>query len=767
MYLSIITVLLLSYLGSAQIVPIPTTSCREQLYNYYVARGTTFVLAPGTLPPQPVNITLLPGIGAEIVFAFNSIAQEYQRLIPPVGNTNITTVNYVSFDYPWCTTGIQVICGGPLLRNLPKADVCTVVVDYDVFDPYTGGRAFVYNSAAAENATIQPGCENGNIVVRILGNFSGLLLDTPTTITNISYYTYSYTGLMPPSAEALNLSFEEALDEYQQTGCYPTPGTTIPPVPRGQYELVCKSDRLACAVTPRPGLHIEPLLPVPGYMCTGPTGLDNVGDGRIVWSISVYGEKMGPDYGALYTVTFCMTYDAACVENAMNDNTAHYTLAGTRTQYVSPFGSFESVMVINFRNGLSFTTPIYPYAVTDPFIREIPCICGLSMDCGPNGAINLGPTSKVLNPDNAIPVANATNSFFILPGNQTLYLDASGSFDPDNAPNLLTFYWKVYNSTPTPVIITDPFSPNTTVTGDFIVGVYRFIVYVSDGQTVVYDLVNVTVELNIINVILPADFDAQWQFITECPPVGQLPNLTQAIILNGSASYGANPAIPLFYNWTQISGNPITVPFRCDPSTVGYYNLEGLFNTNESIAYFIPASYGIYTFRLTISDNGTSPTRFADIHISVELNFDGPNSTNNNYTDYPDSPNYNIPNRTVPTISFPPTIPPPPFNDLTRSPSNNDPVPTPIPSPFNITPFNNTNSSSLTLIISTIITDFLSIFRSIVFPRLPDPTASEWALLLLIFVGMVLGWILLFGAVIVLLPYDYINSQYDLALPAY
>jgi len=369
------------------------------------------------------------------------------------------------------------------------------------------------------------------------------------------------------------------------------------------------------------------------------------------------------------------------------------------------------------------------------------------MDCTVNNQpFPEGPPSKQLNPNNAIPIANATN-VAILPGFQTVTLDASASFDPDNLPNPLTFFWKVYNSTPTPVTIDDPRSPIINVTGNFTLGVYSFIVYVSDGQIVVYDLVNISVQPNVIQVILPRDFEVQWQFITTCPTQ---PLPSQAIILNGSATFGENPTIPLFYNWTQVSGNTITVPFACNPATVDYFNVEAFFNANESIAYFIPASYGIYTFCLNVSDGGISPWRQKCIHISVELNFDPPNSTNRNYTDFPDAPIYNFSNGSVPTISFPP-ISPAPVNDLTRSPSINDPVPTPIPIPLPPSG-SNTTSPAPTPIIPPIFP---------VFPRLREPTAVEYAVLLVAFIPMVLLWILLFGACCAFIGEDYENSRYD------
>lgn len=737
--------LLIAYGNNAQV----TTFCDDQLLNYYFRLGTLYRVNETNPLLNPINISLIPGM-IQIEFLFGSIARLYESLTPGIEGPPLPVINYVSFDYPWCTTSVTVVCGTTLLRNLPKNPLCDII-DYDVLGPDIAGRAFIYNDDDA-----QPEC-NGNIIVQLFGNFDIVVNNSQLFTT----YTYSYTGLIPDDTAERNLTLQEAVVEYQNSLCVDSSGFDLPPVREGQDQFVCRGNTLAqpvCLGT-RPGRPSDPLLPVPSYACRGlgPGGEPN--GTLLVWFITVYGETNAVISGANYSLHFCESYDAACIAMIVLPF-PYITFSGTRTQYISNFSDFESGLVLDYEIGdfgisESFTRPVYPFAVTDPFIRDIPCICGLSIDCGPDGFIKLGGTSKVLNPNNAIPVANATGNLFILPGVQTITLDASASFDPDNLPNPLSFYWKVYNSTPSPVTIDDPTSPIINVTADFVLGVYRFIVYVSDGQVVVYDLVNVSVQLNVIRVILPPDFDAQWQFITTCPSNGEASLIPLAIILNGSATFGENPSIPLFYNWTQISGNPIPTPFQCNPATVDYHNVEGFFNRNESIAYFIPASYGIYTFCLNVSDGGISPSRSKCIHISVELNFDGPNSTDRNYTDYPDAPIYNFSNGSVPTISFPP-ISPAPVNDLTRSPSNNDPVPTPIPAPLPAPPtFNETVNVTVPPI--TIIPGF----GSIIFPVLREPSLVDWAILLLAIVCMVYGWVLLFGACCITLEEDYAHSRYD------
>lgn len=731
------------------IVKTQETYCEDQIFNYYLSLGSEYRVNDTTPLLEPIRYSFLDGMfGVELTISFESIARLYQSQTPSLVNATPAIINYVSFDFPPCVTSIEVVCGGALLRSLPKNDLCQLV-DYDVLSPNTGGRVFVYNNEAINGSVLQPGC-TGDIVIRLLtSSDNSISINVNDTSPAYTYFTYSVTGLLPGDL-AINLTLEEAIAEYQNTLCLFTNGFSAFPLP-GQQELVCRvnpSIQLVCD-KPRPGTAADPLLPIPTYACRGPEGGN---DTRLVWFVTVYGQGNATVEGARYGIDYCETYDAACRARAEAIQADRVTFAGTRNQYISPYSSFESGIVLAFNDNQTFTRPIYPFAVTDPFIRDIPCICGLSMDCTADGKIIFGFTSKVLKPNNAIPVANASSNIFILPGQQCVTLDASASFDPDNGPNTLSFFWKVYNATPTPVTIDNPTLPTVFVCGNFVVGLYRFIVYVSDGQQVVYDIVNVTVAENIIRVVLPRYVEVQWMFVTECPAdVASL--LALSYPLNGSASFGENPAIPLFYNWTQIAGSNITVPYQCDPDTVDYYNVEAFLNTNRSIANVVFPAYGIYTFRLTISDNGTSPTRYQDIQVSVELNFDSPNGTDRNYTDYPDSPTYNIDaNTTVPTVSFLP-ISQAPVNDLTRSPSFNDPVVTPIPAPL---PTPNVTNNTINPI--TIVPNFPVSF---VFPRLPEPSAAEWGVFLIGVVAMLLGWVLLFGAMIAFLPYDYIYSQWD------
>ena len=698
--------------------------CSLQFQAYYAAVANAIGGSPPVGPAlPPLSITTFGG-GIEIEFAFESVARQYQSVLnltePPI-------ITYVSFIRPWCTTSVQVICGGALLFSLPKTALCHII-DYDVHAENSAGRFFLYNPEAS--GTPLPTSCNGNLKVRMFG---GLVVGppNPSSIVNESLFSYSLAGL---PLTFTNLSAPDATMDYQNSLCDPVLVTNLSSIPVNQTQLLCVDREIMCAVTPRPGTNIQVVAPLPNYACRGP--VPGEPGNFMVWQVSFLGQASNPLVDN-YCVKFCAQYDAAC--QVLTGFECRQIFPGTRAQWRSNFTSFDSVIVILYANNVSFYNPHYTPYVTDIFVRDVPCICGLSVDCKSDGQIDFdSEISKILNPNNAAPQVNTTTPLFILPGQQRINVTAWASFDPDNLPNLLTFQWKVYNTTPSPVIIEGADSPNATVVSDFVLGTYQFIVYVSDGQIVYFGLVNITVELNVIIVVLARSLEVQYILLRECPsPPGSLPNSTVSIPLNGSASFGLNPNITLYYNWTQTAGSNITVPFECDPATVDYYPVEALYDTNTSIMKFVPPAYGIYTFRLTICDNGTSPCRFQEIHVSVELNFDSPNSTKNNYTDFPDAPTFNVSNGSVPTISFVPT-PPSPFQPITRPPSFYVPTAEPVPQP--------TGPSSF-------------------FPQLPPPSTVELALLFFAFMCAILIWFLLCGYCLSQLRNDH-KSYFD-RIPIY
>lgn len=701
-------------------------TCAAQFQAYYQGIGNLIrsPLPPGTAL-EPIIITTFAG-GINISFNFGSVARQYQSALTPGILTSPPIINYVSFIRPWCTTSIEVVCGGALLTSLPKTAYCRII-DYDVHAEPAAGRFFLYNPEAS-GIPLPASCD-GNLKVRMFGEFV-VGPGVPNSFLNESRYSYSLRGL---PREFRNLSLTDAITDYQTSLCEPIyVDTNLDNIPDNQTQLVCGDKDISCAVVPRPGTNNQQIAPTPSFACVG--SVPGEAGQFMVWHISFLGQANSLKL-INYGVKFCAQFDDAC--NTTTGFTNRQGFPGTRVQWRSNFTGFDSVIVILFPTipgSITFFNPHYVPAVTDPFIRQVPCICGLSVDCTATGRIDFDSEySKVLQPNNAPPRVNATTPIFILPGQQRINVSAWASFDPDRLPNTLTFRWEVYNTTPSPVVIENPDSPNATVVANFVLGTYQLIVYVSDGQIVYFARVNITAEANVIIVVLARYIEVQYVLLRECPsPLGSLPNSSVSIPLNGSASFGLNPVIPLFYNWTQTSGSNITVPFECDPSTVDYYPVEALYDTNTSIMKFVPPVYGLYTFRLTVCDNGTSPCRFQEIHVSVELNFDGPNSTKDSYTDFPDAPTFNVSNGSVPTISFVPTSGAS-FQPFPRPPSFFVPTAEPLPSSTNVTSF---------------------------FPRLPPPSAAELALLFFALICAILMWFLLFSFCLSQLRNDH-RSYFD------
>lgn len=696
-----------------------TYECKDQLTNFYANLGLS-----SSIPTLPViDITPIPGNnGADLTFRFESVARTYQASIPGLSGAPLPIIEYVSFSYPWCVTGIQVMCGGELRQNLPKTWACGIL-DYDYGgNSMEGGRLFITRNASCDT-----------LRVRLLG-----ALTLPLANTLGALYTYSITGLPPSSGK--NLTLSEALSEYQSSWCFDSYGNTT--LPAQQHQLVCDGQQLRCQVSPRPsdaGSN-RPFTPLPTWACRG-----NITPGGVpvsVWYINGYDLPFGARE-ATVGVQFCARYDTTCIDPIQTLTIE----SGMRQQLISRFDSLDSVLVLTF-NGTKVHYDAGYQRSLEPFIRDVPCVCGLSVLCAPDGTIGgTGGFFKILNPSNILPVAIAGSNFSILLNTPSVILNASDSFDKDRAPNTLSYYWKVHNTTPSAVTIECVTCAVTRVTGPFVKGKYAFIFYASDDQDVTHDVIGFLADDNIIHAILPPDFDAQFELVTQCPQFDTqgyplLGDNFTAIILNGSQSYNENPGFPIFYEWTQTTGNDIslTMPIVCDPATVDYLNFEAFWRRNESASIFVPSTLGIYCFRLTVNDGTGERFAYEEMCVSVEDNFDTPNATDRNYTDYPNLPGYNHSDPSVPTINFEPVVQTP-TNDLTRNPS---PFIPPSPPP--------------TATVSTGVA-----FLTILFPRLPPPSLIAQLLLLFVTIACLLVFILLTGYCIAYMPVDdlddYIEQQ--------
>jgi hypothetical protein len=142
--------------------------------------------------------------------------------------------------------------------------------------------------------------------------------------------------------------------------------------------------------------------------------------------------------------------------------------------------------------------------------------------------------------------------------------------------------------------------------------------------------------------------------------------------VNGSASHGTNPAIPLYYQWRQLTGFQLN--YFCDPN--GFIATSGFFNATSAILEFVPRTFGRYLFELTVTDNVSTST--ARVQVQVDPDFQQPPSTFTPIINLTDPPILNL---TPPTrvelnftnVTLPPLAPHAPIAPPT--PSNITPPP--------------------------------------------------------------------------------------------
>ncbi|QHJ13834.1 hypothetical protein FX988_04114 [Paraglaciecola mesophila] len=196
-------------------------------------------------------------------------------------------------------------------------------------------------------------------------------------------------------------------------------------------------------------------------------------------------------------------------------------------------------------------------------------------------------------PDPQKPIATASSAPTLFK-DQVIQLNGSGSFDPDEAPEALTYSWVLVsapdNSTVTQADIVEPESANASVQPD-VYGEYRFELIVSDGLLSDSAIVTVTV----INraPIAHAGNDQNTE----------LNELTQ---LDGSASSDADGDL-LTYAWSVASV----------PSGSAVTELQGSTSVNPS---FTPDVAGDYVFTLVVSDAEDSSTSDSVVVRVAEAN---------------------------------------------------------------------------------------------------------------------------------------------------
>ena len=186
---------------------------------------------------------------------------------------------------------------------------------------------------------------------------------------------------------------------------------------------------------------------------------------------------------------------------------------------------------------------------------------------------------RVLSLNNA-PVADAGENLHVYVGD-TVYLDASGSFDPDD--DVLTYSWSQTSGAQVEMAGAASIHPTFTPTTS---GVLGFMVTVSDGQASSTDSVSVTVDD--VNQVPVADAGDD-----------QVANIGDTVVLDGSLSYDPD-GDAISFIWSQVQGARVS-----------------LTSSNSAAPSFVPTEQGVYVFELRVYDG--SDTSSADtVTITVQ-----------------------------------------------------------------------------------------------------------------------------------------------------
>ena len=187
---------------------------------------------------------------------------------------------------------------------------------------------------------------------------------------------------------------------------------------------------------------------------------------------------------------------------------------------------------------------------------------------------------------NQLPVANAgQNQTITAPAEAAL--DGTNSYDPDGV--IVQYLWTLQSGN-AGAVISDPYSPEPTVSG-LSQGEYVFKLTVTDDDGAsVSDLINITVN-QVVPVSVPVALAGLDTAIT-------YPEYN-TIELNGNASYDIGGTIAS-YSWNQLDG----------PSTVSMDNATGSVNQVSGM------TVGDYNFVLTITDNnGIVASDTVTVHV--------------------------------------------------------------------------------------------------------------------------------------------------------
>jgi hypothetical protein len=604
---------------------------------------------------QAVNFTSGIFMGLSYVtmeIGVQEVARYYANLLPNTTLANQSYSSFVSIDFPWCTTNIVFQCCDSASLGTSKTSNCTTLSDFDQGGAsVVAGRFFIYVNQSTT-------CK-GTIAVTFYN--TTLIASSNQTIT------YDVLGLR----DHVLMSPPVARQTYRRSTCLFSDGNPADVVTQNQF--VCIEPQIGCNATRINGQASLEIIPIPSFQCIGRLS-PNATVNRVLWR--VYNQQ--PVYGVDGTFGITFTNNialAAAVQTQYESNGDSYILVpSTRRQFSSGYPNFDHWALLLYQGRWNQYRPLYSFSA-DPKIAAVPCVCGFSMDCDDNGEADLtSDITGIIRSNNALPICQPGPALRLSYGASNFTLNATGSYDPDNLPASLTVQWAIYSTpyspSPPPFNITTPDAFLYTIdSSNLTIGTYIFILWVSDLQSQVPCLWNVTILSNQVFAITEPDRVDKFSFYAgnmvnhSCFIFPPSPVLT----VNGSYSYGTIATVPLYYLWEQIGGDPLN--YLCDP--FGFRTTRAILNTTQPILEFVPPGPGKYVFRLTVTDNVTNSS--AVVSVTVTPDFKQPPATFTpiiNYTDPPirdlEPPSREILNKTnattAPFNTFSPIAPPAPVN---------------------------------------------------------------------------------------------------------
>ncbi len=629
------------------------TVCETQLHNYYVGLGM-----PGGTAVQPV-VALTSGtfLGSPFVTATmtaQAAARFYQNVLNPA-LVNETWATTYSIDIPWCVSRVVIQCCNPIVEGMAKSSACTTLVDFDQGPPsLIAGRYFLYVNQSCGggtvsvqyfNVTLQPGQANGT-------------------------YTYDAVGIK----NHVQLNTTEAQFLYRTSPCNETDGS--PASMAGQSIFVCVEEAIGCAGNRTTSPPSAPVVPIPMYQCIG--NLTPNGTVQTLWAVLSMQVANTIDQQFQFT-TVNQLNSPQYYEAILAQLGVYYELvSGSRRQFASPYTDLNQFALLNY-NGQWWNYPAQYTFSNNPALAILPCMCDFNADCI-NGTVDLTSiASGTVRLNNAVPVPDAGPDAQINWFTPSFLLNASGSYDPDQAPKPLSVFWRVnstpYDPAPPPFNISDPRAFEVLInTSQLQPGYYIFELYASDGQAWPFVYFNLTILGNVVTAVVELNKVVPFTLYSGADPGHDCVFFPPrpCIPINGTQSFGTNPNITLYYQWSEQSGFQLT--YFCTDN--GQVPTTGFFNTTSPVACFVPGSFGFYFFQLFVTDNQTSST--AILQVQVVPDFQQPPSTLTPIINFTDPPilnftppplqNFNFSNATIPPLAPSPPVPPIPPGNVTPPP---------------------------------------------------------------------------------------------------